>query len=442
MFENQGQFDGADAAAPAAGTAIEGGWRRVHVNDILAEHGPRRGPVDDAWSRVSVVVSRDGLLSRPRRSATGTSSRPGTRRPRARPRGRAFPRSSRPPAARVPLRTDVTPTSAAKIAATVETGDMPVAPGEFRGVQLDAPVPARIAVGESVTIAGTVTTMERADFTHACAAWTLPGTFRAQLFECDSIAGNRFSIPHRFAAADAGRHQLQIFLYYPDPGSPSPPFLLGLVAHLRQHGGRPQRPRGPRPSGRGPAAERPTPPRRARARAAALRPPTAFLCADMATIVPPAAMATPRKGHSSATTAARSSIRCTGPDGGRPTRRRRVGPTAGPAAPVAVYAAARAERSSRRCSTNRTRVTPRRQDRVRPREPAQPRRRTQAVYPRPQLREVDGADRRHAGRDLGVGERRRTALHRHRERLGSWSGRRGRTRSRGSWPCPRPPRPA
>ena len=63
VFENQGQFDEAAVAAPAAGTPIEGGWRRVHVNDILAEHGPRRGPVDDAWSRVSVVVSRDGLLS-------------------------------------------------------------------------------------------------------------------------------------------------------------------------------------------------------------------------------------------------------------------------------------------------------------------------------------------------------------------------------------------
>ena len=225
VFENQGQFDEAAAAAPPAGTAIEGSWRRVHVNDILAEQGPRRGPVDDAWSRVSVVVSRDGLLSAEeisywnffaaRHAATaGTTTWEGV------------PSFFEATGGAVPLRTDVTPRNAAKIAATVETGDMAVAPGEFRGVQLDAPVPARIAVGESVTIAGTVTTMARGDFTHACTAWTLPGTFpRAQRFECDSIAGNRFSIPHRFAAADAGRHQLQIFLYYPDPGSPSPRFL-------------------------------------------------------------------------------------------------------------------------------------------------------------------------------------------------------------------------
>ena len=225
VFESQGQFDETRAAAPAAGTAVEGSWRRVHVNDILAEHGPRSGPVDDAWSRVSVVVSRDGLLSAEemsywnffaaRHAATaGTTTWEGV------------PSFFEATGGAVPLRTDVTPTSAAKIAATVETGDMPVAPGEFRGVQLDAPVPARIAVGESVTIAGTVTTTARDDFTLACAAWTLPGTFRAHPYACDSIAGNRFSIPHRFAAADAGRYQLQMFLHYPDPGSPFPGYLF------------------------------------------------------------------------------------------------------------------------------------------------------------------------------------------------------------------------
>ncbi len=222
VFENQGQFDETDAAAPAAGTAIEGSWRRVHVNDILAEHGPRRGPVDDAWSRVSVVVSRDGLLSAEeisywnffaaRHAATaGTTTWEGV------------PSFFEATGGAVPLRTDVTPTSAAKIAATVETGDMPVAPGEFRGVQLDAPVPARIAVGETVTIAGAVTTTERDDFTIACAAWNRYGADEAGgIFECDSIAGDRFSVSHTFTGRDAGHHTLRIFLFFPgsDPQFP------------------------------------------------------------------------------------------------------------------------------------------------------------------------------------------------------------------------------
>ena len=254
MFENQGQFDETAAAAPAAGTAVEGSWPRVHVNDNVAEHGPRHGPVDDAWSRVSVVVSRDGLLSAEeisywnffaaRHEATGGTTT-----------WEGAPSFFEATGGAVPLRTDVTPTSAAKIAATVETGDMPVAPGEFRGVQLDAPVPAHIAVGESVTIAGTVTTMERADFTHACAAWTLSGTFRAQLFERDSIAGNRFSIPHRSRPPTPAAISSRSSSTTRTRARRSPVFSPCRPSPASRW--RPHRPRGPCPSRRPPAAERP-----------------------------------------------------------------------------------------------------------------------------------------------------------------------------------------
>ena len=221
VFEDQGQFNATDSTEPDAGTVLEGGFHRVHINDVLAEHGSRSGPADTAWSRATVVVSRDGLLSSEemsywnffaaRHAATaGTTTWEGV------------PSFYEATGGAVPLRTDVTPVHAAKIADAVEVGDMAVAAGEFRGVQLDAPVPARIAVGESVTIAGAVTTTERDDFTVACAAWSHPGADSAHVFECASITGDRFSIPYRFAAADAGRHTLQIFLFYPDPGSPFP----------------------------------------------------------------------------------------------------------------------------------------------------------------------------------------------------------------------------
>ena len=220
VFENQGQFDGSDSAAPAVGTGIDGGWRRVHVNDILRAHGTRNGPVDDAWSRATVVVSRDGPLSPEEMSywnffaarhaaAGGTTTWEGV------------PSFFEATGGAAPLRTDVTPRRAAKLAGAFETGDMPIAPGEFRGVRLDAPVPARIPVGENLTIAGAVTATARDDFTLACAAWYVPGGVGAHAFKCGSITGDRFSIPHRFAAADAGRYALQMFIFYPDSGSQS-----------------------------------------------------------------------------------------------------------------------------------------------------------------------------------------------------------------------------
>ncbi len=214
VFENQGQFDETRAAAPSAGTAIEGSWRRVHVNDILARHGLRSGPVDDAWSRVSVVVSRDGLLSAEEMSywnffAARHEATAGTTTWEGVPS--FFEATGR--AAR--LTTDVTPLTADKIVGTVEAGDMPVATGEFRDVELDAPVPARIAVGETVTIAGAVTATERDDFIVACANWDRYDADEADgtIFKCSSIAGDRFSISYTFTHRDAGRHTLRLFLY-------------------------------------------------------------------------------------------------------------------------------------------------------------------------------------------------------------------------------------
>ena len=170
VFENQGQFGETDSSTPDVGTAVAGGARRVHINDILAQHGTRNGPVDDAWSRVTVVVSRDGLLSAEemsywnffaaRHAATGGTTT-----------WEGVPSFFEASGGAVPLRTDVTPLHAAKLVETVETGDVPIAPGEFRDVELDGPVPARIAVGENVRLSGVVTATERDDFNIACAAW-------------------------------------------------------------------------------------------------------------------------------------------------------------------------------------------------------------------------------------------------------------------------------
>ena len=221
VFENQGQFGETDSSTPDVGTAIDGGARRVHINDILAQHGTRNGPVDDAWSRVTVVVSRDGLLSAEemsywnffaaRHAATGGTTT-----------WEGVPSFFEATGGAVPLRTDVTPLHAAKLVETVETGDVPIDPGEFRDVELDGPVPPRIAVGENVTISGAVTATERDDFNIACAAWLRHGS-EDTIFECAPIEGDRFSITYRFTAGDAGRHALQVYLYFPDAPLPQMP---------------------------------------------------------------------------------------------------------------------------------------------------------------------------------------------------------------------------
>ena len=217
VFEQQGQFDEENAATPEVGTSIEGGVRVVHINDFMAEHGVRTGSVDQTWTRVTVVVSRDGLLSADemsywnlfaaRHAATeGVTSWHGA------------PSFFEATGGRVPLRTDVTPVSHAKIAADFEVSHLSIDPREFWGVRLDEPVPAAIASGETVTIAGTVTATDR-DFDLACVRWVRYGaTADNKIIECGAIFGNRFSVPYTFRDADAGNYALGVFLFFPDSG--------------------------------------------------------------------------------------------------------------------------------------------------------------------------------------------------------------------------------
>ena len=220
VFEDQGQFTETDSsAAPDTGTAVEGGARPVHVNDVLAEHGVRTGPVDASWSRVTVVVSRDGLLSREemsywnffaaRHAATeGVTSWEGV------------PSFFEATGGAAPLRTDVTPRRHAKVRQEIETAPPSIDPGALRGVRLDEPLPTSVAAGRRVTIAGTVTAADRDDFSAACVRWSRYGASADdRIFECARISRNgRFSVAHTFTNGEAGRYALQLFLFYPDSG--------------------------------------------------------------------------------------------------------------------------------------------------------------------------------------------------------------------------------
>lgn len=214
VFESQGQFEGRNGTPPAAGTPVEGGVRAVHINDLMAEHGVRRGPVDPTWSRVTVVVSRDGLLSAEemsywnlfaaRHAATeGVTSWRGT------------PSFFEATGGRMPLLTDVTPIRHRKIALEHEVARLPIDPREFRGVLLDEAVPAAITTGQTVTVSGTVTDTD-ADHHIACVRWLRGSSATEPIYECGAIRHDWFSIPYTFTDAAAGNYALAVFLISPD----------------------------------------------------------------------------------------------------------------------------------------------------------------------------------------------------------------------------------
>ena len=211
VFENQKQF-GDSPTAPEWGTVVEGGSRGVHINDIMAQHGSRGGPVDgSSWRRATVVVSRDGLLSleemsywnfyAARHAATqGTTTFHGT--------GSFFEATG----GRVRLETEVTPKKGASVdLPRLEVSYISIDPREFRGVEVSAPVPGSVTAGQQLTVAGRITTTEIDNITHVCTMWERA---RQDLNEADdgregeearivdvcddSVAGGRFRVPFTF----------------------------------------------------------------------------------------------------------------------------------------------------------------------------------------------------------------------------------------------------
>ena len=205
VFENQRQH-------PFFGDTIEGGYRRVRINDIIALHGPRSGPVDSTWHRATVVVSRGRLLSYEEMSywnffaarLEALGDVPGETTFYEATGGLAR------------LYTDVTPATAPKIQNTPAlSAALPIDPNEFPGVILDAPVPPFLAIGEPVVVAGVLTSTELDDFTGACVQF-IPVVFDTPISRCGPIVDRRFSVEQTFSEVEAADYTLSIRLHYDD----------------------------------------------------------------------------------------------------------------------------------------------------------------------------------------------------------------------------------
>ena len=164
VFADQRQLDETDPGRPEAsgepdpGTVVRGGSDAVHINDIIALHGPRSGPVETRWRRATVVVSRGALLSKAEMDhwnflsarharTSGTTSWTG------------LPSFFEATGGRVALETVIHPIADASLAddRPPSVSSLPIDPGEFPGVRLSAAVPAVVPVGQQVTTAGTIT---------------------------------------------------------------------------------------------------------------------------------------------------------------------------------------------------------------------------------------------------------------------------------------------
>ena len=211
------------------GVLLDEGHVRVHLDDIVAHHGPRSGPVDSSWRRATLVVSRGELLSAAEMSYWNffAARHAATRDVRTFGGSTSFYEAT---GGRATLSTDVTPRTRAKIPGDLEVSDMPVDPREFRGVRLDEAIPARFSVGDTLRIVGTGVE-STTGYTRACLTVVSTSAYYGTqghdqwTLACSPMVGTRFAVFHTFTdngSRVADQYMLQLQLVEAG-GSPSPP---------------------------------------------------------------------------------------------------------------------------------------------------------------------------------------------------------------------------
>ena len=222
VFDDQAQFDPAKAA-PAPGTPVGGGTRRISINDILAAHGTRAGPVPSTWRRATVVVSREGLISQgemnywnffaarledPRRS--GVLSYEGHA---------SFDASTD---FRVDLQTRIVPRSGMPVEQAFEVDAPAFSRRDCPDVEFDAPLPSRYRPDAEVRVEGRVLAEGRPyDEISLLFRRTGESDSLRRFDERVSGAGS-FRMRIRFRKGEEGLYHLDLVLFWPDSGAQYP----------------------------------------------------------------------------------------------------------------------------------------------------------------------------------------------------------------------------
>jgi len=232
VFEDQGQFSSTSASTPDPGTPIAGAMRRVSINDVMAAHGPRRGPVLSSLSRATIVVTRDELLS-PEEMAywnffAARLEDPG--------RSGVVSYDGQPSFAlttdrRIDLRTDIRPRSHPRVDQAQDVDPSTLGPTDCLAVEFSTPPRARVRVGERFTVTGRVTARDRRDFSQVLIRlWPSTGEESRAERAYGRVSGSgAFSVDFELRDGREGEYSVQPFLFWPDAAPQYPRCILSPV---------------------------------------------------------------------------------------------------------------------------------------------------------------------------------------------------------------------
>ena len=233
VFEDQGQFDPEGRVVPVVGTTVDGGHVTVGPDDFVAADGLRNGPVTTQVRRAVVYVTRTGLASQDDMDvATYFAARLGASVGVM--TWDAHPSFLEATGGRAQMSTEIVPAAASGLAPVVPAGDVgyPDVPSDVLiGVELDAPVPGRLDVGQTVTIDGRLTLTDRTDYNIVCFRFIrYGGSDVNEVFVCDTLDGVRFSVPVTFGDSQRGTYTIEPFAFWTDSGPQAALSRYGVIA--------------------------------------------------------------------------------------------------------------------------------------------------------------------------------------------------------------------
>jgi hypothetical protein len=230
VFEDQAQL-GPWLSTPLVGTPLTGDVRVVGVNDLLAAHGPRRGPVPETWRVATVLVTRDALASREEmdywnffaarledENRTGIESYEG------------YVSTELATGGRVDVQTRLSPTTLPPADQAYESDAPPFGPGDCSDVVFDGPVPSRYAVREGVSLSARIRVRDR-DYSQALLRFWKAGGGDADAVSFWEPVSPSGSLTPRvlFREGEEGVYRLDLFLFWPDAGPQYPRCSLTIV---------------------------------------------------------------------------------------------------------------------------------------------------------------------------------------------------------------------
>jgi hypothetical protein len=226
VFMDQAQFS---SLTPDAGTPLRGSVRRVTIDDIVREHGPRLGPAPSAsWRRATVLVSRDRLATPAEMSYWNFfAQRLANRSQRAVATLDGYVPFRTATNDRVALTTAITPWHAVALPQVLDTDAPAFGASDFRDVAFSAPVPTRFDAAGETMLSGRVVA-PGVDVTQVELVFWKEGS-PSVAFDAAVRTSGDFTIPIRFAADARGRYNVGLYLFWDGAGPQRPRTTLNAV---------------------------------------------------------------------------------------------------------------------------------------------------------------------------------------------------------------------